>query len=129
VLAGGVVAADDVQVLAGVGGGDLPEELEELLVPVTGVVVSLPFGDVRAHRQDRLGPPPLDHRRLGAPGSLRDLRAGHPLGGQQHDPGPLHDPGRAEDTLRLLAAGEAIGPHVNQCHRSDSRRQRLQGWL
>jgi len=47
VLAGGVVAADDVQVLAGVGGGDLPEELEELLVPVTGVVVSLPFGDVR----------------------------------------------------------------------------------
>jgi HEAT repeat protein len=80
VLMGGVVVTHDVQVLAGAGGGDLVEEFEEFLVAVAGVagigylagggvergeqaghsvpdvVVSLPFGDARAHREDRLGP-------------------------------------------------------------------------
>ena len=79
VLVGGVVVADHVQLDAGVGGGDLLEELQELLVAVPGVagvgdlaggdvqggeqagdavpdvVVGLPLGDARAHRQDRLG--------------------------------------------------------------------------
>jgi hypothetical protein len=32
--------------------------------------------------------------RLGAPGPPGDLRAGQPVRGQQHDPGPLHHPGR-----------------------------------
>jgi hypothetical protein len=41
---------------------------------------------------------PLDHCRLGAARPLGDLRAGQPVGGQQHDPGPLHHPGR--DSLR-----------------------------
>jgi hypothetical protein len=37
VQASAVVVADDVQVLAGVGGGDHLEELDELVVPVPGV--------------------------------------------------------------------------------------------
>ena len=37
---------------------------------------------------------PLDHRRLGAARPLSDLRADQPVRGQQHDPGPLHHPGR-----------------------------------
>jgi hypothetical protein len=36
--------------------------------------------------------PPFDHRRLGAPHPLGDLRAGQPLSGQQHDPGPFGHP-------------------------------------
>lgn len=79
-LVRGVVVAGHVQVHVRAGGGDLLEELEELLVPapgvagighssggdveggeqaggpVTGVVVGLPLGDAGAHRQDRLGP-------------------------------------------------------------------------
>jgi IS5 family transposase len=78
VLVGGVVVADDVQNLPGVGDGDFFEEFQESLVPVLGVagvgdlpggdveggeqagdpvpgvVVGLPLGDPRAHRQDRL---------------------------------------------------------------------------
>jgi hypothetical protein len=42
----------------------------------------------------RILPPPFDHRRLGAPGPLRDLGAGQPVRRQQHDPGPLRHPGR-----------------------------------
>ena len=37
---------------------------------------------------------PLDDRRLRATRTLSDLRAGQPIRSQQHDPGPLHDPGR-----------------------------------
>src|SRR5258706_10151081 len=81
-LVGGVVVADDVQFLAGVGGGGLFEEAQELLVAVPGVagvgdlagggvergeqagdavpgvVMGLPLGDPLAHRQDPLGPAP-----------------------------------------------------------------------
>jgi hypothetical protein len=78
VLVGGVVVVDDVQAHRRVGGGDLLEEPQDLLVPVAGVagvgdlagggvqggeqashpaagvVVGLPLGDAGAHRQDRL---------------------------------------------------------------------------
>ena len=78
VLVGGVVVADHAQFGAGVGGGDLLEEAQELLVAVPGVagvgdrpggdlqgceqagdsapgvVVGLPLGDAASHRQDRL---------------------------------------------------------------------------
>ncbi|SDZ20394.1 hypothetical protein SAMN05660209_05019 [Geodermatophilus africanus] len=38
--------------------------------------------------------PPGDHCRLSAPDDRGDLLARQPLGGQQHDPGPLHLSGR-----------------------------------
>jgi len=46
--------------------------------------------------QSALGvaPPPGDHRRLGAADPRGDLLARHPVGGQQHNPGPLDHPGR-----------------------------------
>ena len=80
VLAGCIVVADDMQVLAGIGSGDLLEEAQEFLVAVAGiarigdlagggvqrggqaghampdVVVRLPFRDTLPHRQDRLCP-------------------------------------------------------------------------
>jgi len=87
-LVGGVVVDDDVQLLAGVGPGDLLEELQEFVVavpgvagvgdlpggdlqggeqrrgPVPDVVVSLLLGDTRSQRQDRRGPVQRLHLRL-----------------------------------------------------------------
>lgn len=103
-----------MQFLAGVSGGDLLEELQELLVAVAGiadvgdlagggvqrgeqaghampdVVMGLPLGDPRAHRQDQLCAfqgrrDPLD------PQVLQELlsRADRPVITAQHRPGPL----------------------------------------
>ena len=38
--------------------------------------------------------PPADHRRARHPGRPGDLRVRDPVGGQQHDPGPLRQPRR-----------------------------------
>ena len=74
-------------------------------------------GRVLQPSQPRLGvlAAPLDHRRLGAARPLSDLRAGQPVRGQQHDPGPLHHPGR-----RTLGPGPPLqlGP-VSIGHRQD----------
>ena len=90
VLAGGVVVADHVQAGVRVGGSDLLEELEELLVPVLRIarVGDLPGGDVERGEQRR--------------GAVADVVVGLPLG----DAGPHRQDGLA--ALQRLALGLLI---------------------
>ena len=78
---------------------------------------------------------PLDHRRLSAARPLGDLRADQPVRGQQHDPGPLHPPGRApfDQARRSSSARSASGTvrtrtrlSMHHCFRGNLKRHARQ---